>query len=133
MLQSKLFMERLSELHITLLVVDEAHCISQWGHDFRPDYLAIGSVMKELGHPPILALTATATDKVKQDIKQSLNMQNSIDILYSVDRPNISLHVEKVESYQEKIDVLIKRVRALHGPGIIYFSSKKRQKFVHNH
>ncbi|MCA1025640.1 RecQ family ATP-dependent DNA helicase [Cytobacillus kochii] len=125
MLQSKLFMEKLSELNITLLVVDEAHCISQWGHDFRPDYLAIGSVMKELGHPPILALTATATDKVKQDIKKSLNMQNSMDILYSVDRPNISLHVEKVESYQEKIDVLIKKIRALHGPGIIYFSSKK--------
>lgn len=125
MLQSKLFMERLSEINITLLVIDEAHCISQWGHDFRPDYLAIGTVMEDLGNPPILALTATATDRVKQDIKQSLNMQNSIDILYSVDRPNISLHVEKVGSYQEKIDVLIKRVSALHGPGIIYFSSKK--------
>lgn len=125
MLKSVSFIERLSKLNIALFVIDEAHCISQWGYDFRPDYLKIGEVRTRLGSPLTLALTATATAEVKQDIKESLAIENSNEFIYSVDRPNIALQVEHVNSSQEKMDVLLDYLRKMKGPGIIYFSSKK--------
>src|SRR3954463_3298693 len=115
----------LEQLTISLFVIDEAHCISQWGYDFRPDYLKLGEVRCKLGKPLTLALTATATKQVIQDIIHSLQLEECKQILFSVDRPNIILSVEKIENFQEKWTVLHNYISRFTGPGIVYFSSKK--------
>jgi ATP-dependent DNA helicase RecQ len=125
MLHFEAVLSQLKKLRIALFVVDEAHCISQWGYDFRPDYLKLGEVRKRLGNPLTLALTATATPAVKEDIKKSLGITEGSEFIYSVDRPNISLSVERLNSYRDKIERLVELTETLEGPGIIYFSSKK--------
>ncbi|WP_338451762.1 ATP-dependent DNA helicase RecQ [Niallia oryzisoli] len=115
----------LKRLNISLFVVDEAHCISQWGYDFRPDYSKLGNVRKQLGQPLTLALTATATKRVIQDIIQTLELEHCKKVLSSVDRPNIALAVQKIDSHHEKWDVLYDYVSKFDKPGIVYFSSKK--------
>jgi ATP-dependent DNA helicase RecQ len=117
--------KRLKEINISLFVVDEAHCISQWGYDFRPDYLRLGVIRKLIGEPLTLALTATATEEVRQDIAEKLLLSDWKEIVYSVDRPSISLAVEQADSFQEKLERTIELAHFLKGPGIIYFSSKK--------
>lgn len=125
MLRVDHIVKRLKEIEIALFVIDEAHCISQWGYDFRPDYLKLGEVREKLGKPLTLALTATATPEVKDDIIASLALEKWNEFIFSVDRPNISLTVEMIESYSDKIERLVELVKSLVGPGIIYFSSKK--------
>ncbi|WP_338470128.1 RecQ family ATP-dependent DNA helicase [Niallia sp. XMNu-256] len=125
-LANPLLMDRLKMLKkISLFVIDEAHCISQWGYDFRPDYMKLGEVREKLGFPLTLALTATATKDVIEDIIQSLRLDNCQQIVFSVDRPNIAMSVLRIENHQDKWNVLYKHVAKLKGPGIIYFSSKK--------
>ncbi|KON87196.1 ATP-dependent DNA helicase [Sporosarcina globispora] len=125
MLYFESVLSQLAKLSIALFVVDEAHCISQWGYDFRPDYLKLGEARKRIGNPLTLALTATATSEVKADIKKSLDIMDCSEIIYSVDRPNIALSVEKLDNFREKTDRLLELADSLEGPGIIYFSSKK--------
>ncbi|MBC1560607.1 RecQ family ATP-dependent DNA helicase [Listeria booriae] len=115
----------ISQLSIGLFVVDEAHCISQWGHDFRPDYLELGTVRAQLGNPVTLVLTATATRRVRADIKTQLQLTDCVDVIHSVDRPNIAMMVQQVETRNAKQAQLLQLVGSLKGPGIIYFSSKK--------
>ncbi|MEH6942293.1 RecQ family ATP-dependent DNA helicase [Bacillus sp. JJ722] len=115
----------LSNLQIGLFVIDEAHCISQWGFDFRPDYLNLGSIRRKLHNPLTLALTATATEQVRQDIKYFLEIENCTEIVTSVNRDNIGLFVERLNSYDEKEKRLVELVKSLKKPGIIYFLSKK--------
>lgn len=125
MIQQEFLINRLVRLKIALFVVDEAHCISQWGMDFRPDYLKIGEVKEKLGNPPTMALTATATEQVRSEIKSSLKMngENLKEIIYSVNRDSIKLKVEVCSgNKKERLKELVTR---LQGPGIIYFSSKK--------
>ncbi|GAJ25519.1 ATP-dependent DNA helicase RecQ [Liquorilactobacillus sucicola DSM 21376 = JCM 15457] len=127
MLNKEELVAALLKLDLALLVVDEAHCISKWGPDFRPDYLALGALRKYLHFPVTLALTATATKKVADDIRKSLFETEKISVIrHSVDRPNIFLAVEKVTSQNAKNLKLIQLVKRLKTPGLIYFSSKKK-------
>ncbi|WP_257347761.1 RecQ family ATP-dependent DNA helicase [Pseudalkalibacillus decolorationis] len=123
-LQSDYLLRALKKSKISLFVVDEAHCISQWGHEFRTDYMKLSSVCEQVGRPPIIALTATATKQVREDIIDQLKLKEPALHIYSVDRPNIALRVEKVDTQTDKIDMLISSVRKLNGPGIIYTSSR---------
>ncbi|WKB37110.1 DEAD/DEAH box helicase [Terrilactibacillus sp. S3-3] len=106
MLQKPAIINRLKKIHVSLFVVDEAHCISEWGHEFRPDYMRLAAIRKKLGSPPCLALTATADDLVRRDIIRYLDIPECYRLVQSVDRKNIALMVKKVGSNEEKIDVL---------------------------
>ncbi|MDP4083915.1 MAG: ATP-dependent DNA helicase RecQ [Bacillota bacterium] len=125
MLNVPYVMNRLHELSISLFVVDEAHCISQWGYDFRPDYLKLGEIRQQFGNPLTLAQTATASRKVREDITRFLHLKEVNKVETSIDRPNISLYIEKQMDYQTKQNRLFELVFSLRKPGIIYFSSKK--------
>lgn len=116
---------RLNQLELAFIVVDEAHCISQWGFDFRPDYLKIGDVLKE-NRPPVLALSATATEKVLEDIRRFLKMKEPFEYIHSVDRPNIRYGKKIFPSKEEKTQWLLNHVSHTQGPGIIYTRSRKR-------
>lgn len=124
-LQSKEVMFFLRKCNVSLFVVDEAHCISQWGHEFRTDYLKLPEVRRSLGNPPCLAITATATKDVQKDIINYLKLTNHYPHIYSVDRKNISMYIEKLATHEEKVGRLIKLVQTLEGPGIIYVSTRK--------
>lgn len=117
----------LKKIQIALFVVDEAHCISQWGPDFRPEYLLLSAIRKELGQPTTLLLTATATPEVRQDIiqKMKLKPENVTQIIRSVNRSNIYYAVERFLSANEKKQFIIDLVNQLAGSGIIYFASRK--------
>ena len=95
--------KEIKKLDIGLFVIDEAHCISQWGYDFRPDYLNLGAVRQQLGEPLTLALTATATKEVRHDIVEKLRINQMKQIVSSVDRQNIAFFVEKVSSFEEQV------------------------------
>lgn len=109
----------------SLFVVDESHCISEWGHDFRPDYLRLGSVIEALGHPIVLALTATAAPPVREEIIEQLGMRNPRVIARGFDRPNIWLGVETFYDESMKKDALLERVAGIEKPGIVYVATRK--------
>jgi len=117
--------ERLKSTNISLFVVDEAHCISDWGHDFRPDYQRLGAVIESLGHPRVLALTATATAPVRDEIVERLGMRSPKVFVQGFDRPNIYLRVDRFKSESEKRDDLIHRTRWAEKPGIIYTGTRR--------
>jgi ATP-dependent DNA helicase RecQ len=102
-----------------LLCVDEAHCISEWGHDFRPSYLRLGEARERLGGPPALALTATATPRVRGDIAERLRLRDPLVLVAPAHRENLRLSVEMVPG-GEKAPAAGRRIRGLHRPGIIY-------------
>ncbi len=123
-LQMDAVWRKLATLKIAFFVVDEAHCISQWGYDFRPDYLRLSKIRKKLGSPPCLAVTATAPPLVQEDICNMLEMTAPQKIIYSVDRPMISYYKLEFQTSAEKIERLKELVQSLEGPGLIYFSSR---------
>ncbi|MBM7701689.1 RecQ family ATP-dependent DNA helicase [Metabacillus iocasae] len=123
-LQNGKVVQALKRANIGLFVVDEAHCISQWGHDFRLDYLRLGDVWEQVGQPTALALTATATKEVIADIIHYLNLNHVTKHIYSVDRPNIAISVKRVTEIEEKKQSVLEYVRTFEGPGIIYCSSR---------
>ncbi|MDX2087548.1 MAG: ATP-dependent DNA helicase RecQ [Kofleriaceae bacterium] len=119
------FRERLSTVNVSLFVVDEAHCISQWGHDFRPAYLGLGEAVSALGKPPVLALTATAPPKVKDDILAQLQIPEASVIDIGLDRPNLRYHVIKASSERKKQALLLRLIEKQQGCGIIYAATVK--------
>ncbi len=110
----------------SLFVVDEAHCISGWGHDFRPDYLLLDAVIEELGRPTVLALTATAAPPVRAEIVERLGMRDPTVVVRGFDRPNISLAVESFLEARHKRTALVERCLATAGPGLVYAATRKQ-------
>lgn len=117
------FLEAVQKRRLFCLAVDEAHCISQWGHDFRPDYSRLGEFRELLGTPPVLGLTATATPAVQKDILKQLKMETTGKIIFGgLERPNLQLHVHDVYGMDEKIRALIGLRHQVPGATIIYCS-----------
>jgi ATP-dependent DNA helicase RecQ len=115
---------RLRRLELAQLVVDEAHCISSWGHDFRPDYLRLGSVVEHLGHPPVVALTATASGPVRREIVSRLAMRDPTIVVRGFDRPNLHLAVRRELTDQEKRRAVTELVAGLDGAGLLYVATR---------
>jgi len=124
--------EVLDELAVaepSLLVVDEAHCISEWGHDFRPDYLRLGAAVEALGRPTLLALTATAAPPVRDEIVERLGMREPEIIIRGFDRPNIRLGVERFHGEggeERKLRALAERIAGSEPPGIVYVATRRQ-------
>lgn len=128
-LRSNAFLETLREIKIERLVVDEAHCISEWGHDFRPDYLAIGGVLQLLGRPPVMAVTATATTRVQESIAANLAMRDPQIIVGGFNRPNLHFSVVRCKNELERSNKLfaaLPKLLAKGGSGLIYASTRKQ-------
>jgi len=115
----------LKRLPIHLFVIDEAHCISQWGHDFRPDYLKLKHIINQMNHPTVLALSATATPEVQNDIIASLDRPRIMKHIYPMDRNNIAFCIERTENDQEKTERIAGLLQEYPVPTLIYFSSRQ--------
>lgn len=125
MLTTPAVLTAFGRVKVGLLVVDEAHCISQWGPDFRPEYLLLKNVRQQLSNPCTLMLTATATPRVREDILNKLGINSVKQVVKSVNRPNILLTVDQENNQAEKDAVLLRLVQKFNGPGIVYFASRK--------
>ncbi len=121
-LQTEIFRERFARMNVSFLAVDEAHCISQWGYDFRPPYLLLGDLRKDKPDLKFLALTATATPEVKEDIVNKLGLRSPAMFQKSFARSNLSLVVRKTEAKEKK---LLEILRKVPGTGIVYVRSRK--------
>jgi ATP-dependent DNA helicase RecQ len=135
-LRQRAFVSALAAAGVGLVVVDEVHCVSMWGHDFRPDYLFIRAALAELGEPPVLGLTATATPATEAEISRALG--RSFDVVRaSVVRPNLHHAVDNVESEEERRRRLLERLRESSGPAIVYARSRKKceelSRLLHSH
>jgi ATP-dependent DNA helicase RecQ len=123
--QSRGFVEVLQSIPIALFAIDEAHCLSQWGHDFRPDYLRLGAALDTLGRPQTAAFTATATPEVRADILTSLGLRDPYECVSGFERPNLSLVVSPVEKERIKF-ARIKKIVQKHRTGIIYCATRRK-------
>ncbi len=119
------FFELLLGRHISLFVVDEAHCLSQWGHDFRPDYMMLGGIIERLGRPPILAVTATAGPEVQNDVIAQLGMRDAFRLTLDLIRPNLFLEVLRTVNDEAKDTALERILAETEGTGIVYIATVK--------
>ena len=124
-LEDPAFIEALRETEIDLFVVDEAHCVSEWGHDFRPAFLSLGAAIKALGAPPILALTATATERVLADVMRMLGMREPAVVNLGIYRENLHYRVHHTASDIAKQQRLVQLLRSAEGTGIVYVATVK--------
>ena len=121
-------LDELSVADISLFVVDEAHSISEWGHDFRPEYMRLGEAIEALGRPPVLALTATAAPPVREEIIARLGLRSPDVLIRGFDRPNLHFAVERFfgeQGHERKLRTLEERIAASGGPGIVYVSTRR--------
>ncbi len=126
------FIDTLKRQHVALFVVDEAHCISQWGHDFRPAFLEVGQALRQLGDPPVLALTATAIADVVHDIRQQLGRPRMHVVNTGVFRPNLRFQVVQATREEQKFDLLREALGNARGDGIVYTATVKACEEVHD-
>ena len=121
-------LDELAVASVSLFVVDEAHCVSEWGHDFRPEYLRLGAAIEALGRPPVLALTATAAPPVRDEIVARLGLRDPVVLIRGFDRPNLRFSVERFHGEQgaeRKRRALEARIAASPAPGIVYVSTRR--------
>jgi ATP-dependent DNA helicase RecQ len=119
------FAERVKAMGVSLLAVDESHCISEWGHDFRPSYLRIRDVRARLGGPPTIALTATATPEVRRDIATQLALRTPETIITGFDRTNLSYHVVRTRTDDDKDVALVQTLREHEGLAVVYATTRR--------
>ncbi|MEU8268597.1 ATP-dependent DNA helicase RecQ [Sphaerisporangium sp. NPDC049002] len=117
--------DRLRAARPSLIAIDEAHCVSAWGHDFRPDYLRLGQAIERLGHPPVVALTATAAPLVRDDILTSLGLPDARQVVRGFDRPNIDLAVRRFVHKDAKRRALIEDAASRPGLGLVYVATRR--------
>jgi len=127
--RSASFLDALRKIDISLFAIDEAHCLSQWGHDFRPDYLRLGKALEKLGHPQCVAFTATATPIVRKDISDVLQLRDPFERVSGFSRPNLSIHIRSVDKATHKNERL-RAIIASHKTGIIYCATRKKVEAV---
>lgn len=125
-LRSMAFRDAIRKTNVQLLAVDEAHCISEWGHDFRPDYSRIGRFRQRLGNPQTIALTATATKNVRDDICQILELEQPSVFVTGFTRENLSFEVQVLENDRAKEESLVNFLNEVEGAGIIYCATRKK-------
>ncbi len=118
-------LERLRDIGPAFLTVDEAHCVSSWGHDFRPDYLRLGAARHRMGSPAIIALTATASTPVREEIVEGLALVHPLVIALGFDRPNLHLAVRRHHEDHHKHDAVLEQVAALPRPGLLYTATRR--------
>jgi len=128
--RSRAFTEELARLRLSLFVIDEAHCVSQWGHDFRPSYLSLKETLRLLQPPAVALFTATATREVEADILQQLGLERVEKFIGGVARPNLRFHVHQVKSESDKFRAIAALVEAISGKGIIYAARKREAEEV---
>jgi ATP-dependent DNA helicase RecQ len=119
------FLSALKGVEVSLFAVDEAHCLSQWGHDFRPDYMRLGKALDKIGRPQCVALTATATPVVRADILEVLKLREPFEVVSGFARPNLSLGITQVEKKQQKYD-RIREIITANKTGIVYCATRKK-------
>ncbi len=120
------FTSRLKEIKVSLFAIDEAHCISQWGHDFRPSYMRLKQAIESVGNPPVIALTATATPEVREDIITQLNIHGSSQIITGFARPNLQFGVSEAADSQ-KAHIILDVLSSLNeASGIIYVGTRAK-------
>ncbi len=124
-LRNQRFIDTLRRNTVSMVAVDEAHCISQWGHDFRPDYLRISQAIRSIGRPQIIALTATATEKVRSDIVKHLNLKAPRVFITGFDRRNLFWEVTQCADEKEKTSIMMERLSGLSGAAIVYTGTRK--------
>jgi ATP-dependent DNA helicase RecQ len=124
------FITALANIQVSLFAVDEAHCISQWGHDFRPSYARLKNAVELVGNPPIIALTATATPEVREDIVKQLGLNNPVSIITGFARPNLQFGVVNISDSQ-KPQIILDTIASLPEPtGIIYASTRAKTESI---
>jgi ATP-dependent DNA helicase RecQ len=117
--------ERLVARGVSLVVIDEAHCVASWGHDFRPDYLGLGGVIDALGHPPTVAMTATGSTPIRVEIEERLGLRDPFVLSSGFDRPNIRLEVRRHTEESEKRRAIVAHVVEQTQPGLVYVATRK--------
>ncbi len=126
-IKTDIFLARAKKMNISMLAIDEAHCISQWGYDFRPPYLEISNFIEELNIQKVVALTASATREVKEDIISRLGMKDAVVFKKSFARANLSYSVFDLENKDQKMVEILTKVK---GSGIVYVRSRKRTQLI---
>ena len=131
--RSRRFLNTLKSHKVSLFVVDEAHCISQWGHDFRPDYLALRTAIQAVKPYSVVLFTATATPEVREDIVKQLKVEKCETLIQSVERPNLKFSICEVPGEPEKHQLLTKQLEQLIGKGIVYAGTRRQTEEIAEH